>query len=460
MRKLLSLLVTVIFVLLALPAQAATRQPVSQEYIDKYFTSVAAAACLGAYLPESATEFDYLRSRGWRVLPERVKDDKVEADFVIAHNYFPELRKRIFLVTFRGSKNKKDWSLNLKTNRVNYGGRTLGEMQSLASAPLRKDSPAVHAGFNSYVEAILRSSVINSKSELCGVFKAVNERNDALLVLAGHSLGGAGATLLGERLLDLGLSPDKLYVVTFGAPAIGNEPFAQQYGSRLRLLRVTNTSDPVPGSLQTFFGGYKQFGQQIKYTLSTKIKSIQHDMSMYFDSSISDYYNEYDRQVTLGRIYPPPDRRLTIGKPMVALWINEAEHLKNMAMITDIKRFIIDEYKKALPSYIIMDKALPKDAYTHTDIMEKSRLSGADYIVLLGIDGHRQQTADGWYLTLEQAIFDEQGRMLSMSNSGRKVTPAVGNIQAAGENLLAALNELHTQLPFVPTEFEPRLEQR
>ena len=106
-----------------------------------------------------------------------------------------------------------------------------------------------------------------------------------------------------------------------------------------------------------------------------------------------------------------------------------------------------------------MNKSLAKDAYTHENIVDKSRYSGADYILVCGIDGYRQPEADGWYLTLDQVLFDEQGRMLTMSSLGRKVLPAVGNIQAVGESLMAARKELNAQLPFVLEQFEPKLVQ-
>ena len=461
MRRFFCLLLSLICsALFSLPCDAATKQPVSPDYVDKYFTSVAAASCLGVYIPENSMEFNYLRAYGWRIMPQKLRSGRVETNFAIAHNYFPELKKRIFLVTFRGSANKKDWSINLRTNRVNYGGATLREMDAIAKEPLRKDEPAVHSGFNTYVDTVLRSSVVDDSGRLRGVFKAVAEREDAMLILSGHSLGGAAATLLGQRLLDLGMPAERLCVVSFGAPAIGNEAFANTYGYRMRLLRITNTADPIPGSLQTFFGGYKQFGQHIKYSLSTQISNMQHDMAMYFDYSVSDFYQEYDRQVALGRIIPMTDRKITVGSPVVALWIHESENLSKVATIMDLKRFVTDEYKRMLPSYLVMDKALDKEGYTHKDIVQKSRYAGADYILVCGVDGYRQPQADGWYLTLEQALFDEQGRMLTMDSIGRKVLPSVGNIQAAGESLMAARKELQEQLPFLITQFEPVIWQK
>ena len=460
MRKLVSLCVFLIYaVLLALPVSAATRQPVSREYIDRYFTTVAAASCLGVYLPDNSTEFNYLRSYGWKIFPQQLKSGRVETDFIIAKNYFPEFKKQIYLVTFRGSANKKDWQINLKTGKVNFGGTTPAEMATAAAAPMVKGGPGVHGGFNTYVDEVMRASVVDEQGNLKGVFQKVRDNDDSALVLTGHSLGGAAATLLGERLVAMGLPKEKFTVVTFGAPAVGNQPFAEQYGDAINLLRITNTADPVPGSLQTFFGGYKQFGQHIKYSLSPKISSMQHDMAMYFDYSVSRLYEEFDRQVQLDRLRPLPQSKVTGSTPVVALWINEADRLHNVATITDLKRFITDEYRRMFPSYVVMDTSLGKDAYTRQDIIQQSRYVGADYILVCGIDGTPQREDDYWYLTLEQALFDGEGRLVTMGSSGRKVAPAVGNVQAAGENMVEARKELAKWLPFVITEYKPVLAQ-
>ena len=219
-------------------------------------------------------------------------------------------------------------------------------MQELAAQPVIKDGATVHAGFNSYVDAVLRSGVVDENSKLRGLFKRVSEDPDAYLVLTGHSLGGATATLLGERLVSLGMPKEKFVVITFGAPAVGNSAFAEQYGNKIKLVRISNTADPVPGSLQTFFGGYKQFGEPVKYSLSNKISNLQHAMAMYFDYSISEYYKERDRQISMGRLEPVTDRKIT-QQPVVAVWVNTSDSLKKLAYVTDIKRFVLDEYRKS-----------------------------------------------------------------------------------------------------------------
>ena len=105
----------------------------------------------------------------------------------------------------------------------------------------------MHKGFNSYADLTLRMLLTSGSYEFLEQYR---KEKDARLLLTGHSLGGAVATIVGQRLIDFGFAPDRLQVITFGAPAVGNTPFAQMYGDRLDLIRVTNSEDPVPLTLQ------------------------------------------------------------------------------------------------------------------------------------------------------------------------------------------------------------------
>lgn len=82
-------------------------------------------------------------------------------------------------------------------------------------------------------------------------------------------------------------------------------------------------------------------------------------MAMYFDYSISEYYKERDKEISMGRLEPVTDRKIT-QQPVVAVWVNTSDSLKKLAYVTDIKRFVLDEYRKMLPSYIIMDAICPR----------------------------------------------------------------------------------------------------
>lgn len=430
----------------------AAEKSIKEQLRDSYYTAISAASCLGVYLPERSSEFSFMRSHGWEIAPYAFEDEDVRTNFSIASNTCADCGMELYMVTFKGTTSKKDWGINLKTAHTAYGGTTLEEMEAIAKQTPQEKKPAVHEGFNTYVDSVLRSSVVNAQSKFKGVFKKVYETPNSHLILTGHSLGGAAATLLGERLISLGMPKEKFTVITFGAPAIGNDEFAMEYGDKIDLLRVTNTSDPIPGSLQTFFGGYKQFGEHVKYHISPKISSNNHDIAMYVDYSVSEYYKALDKAVAAGIAKALPYNKVTAGKPLVALWMHGSPGLAKRPYVPDIKRLIAEEYMGMLPSYVVMDDALnAENFYRHEDIMRLSREIGAEYVVICGIDGNQSKDKNYWYVVLNQGVFKADGSLMSIVTFAKKVS-ATGNIQATGENLLSAKEELQRHLPFVTVE--------
>ena len=433
-------------------AAFAAEKSIKEQLRDSYYTAISAASCLGVYLPERSSEFSFMRSHGWEIAPYAFEDEDVRTNFSIASNTCADCGMELYMVTFKGTTNKKDWGINLKTSHTAYGGTTLEEMEAIAKRDPQEKKPAVHEGFNTYVDSVLRSSVVDAQSKFKGVFKKVYETPNSHLILTGHSLGGAAATLLGERLISLGMPKEKFTVITFGAPAIGNDEFAMEYGDKIDLLRVTNTSDPIPGSLQTFFGGYKQFGEHVKYHISPRISSNNHDIAMYVDYSVSEYYKAFDKAVAAGIAKALPYNKVTAGKPLVALWMHSSPGLAKRPYVPDIKRLIAEEYMGMLPSYVVMDDALNAETfYRHEDIMRLSREVGAEYVIVCGIDGNQFKDKNYWYIVLNQGVFKADGSLMSIVTFAKKVS-ATGNIQATGENLLSAKEELQRHLPFVTVE--------
>ena len=446
------ILLTLLCLCLYGTAAFAAEKSIKEQLRDSYYTAISAASCLGVYLPERSSEFSFMRSHGWEIAPYAFEDEDVRTNFSIASNTCVDCGMELYMVTFKGTTNKKDWGINLKTSHTAYGGTTLEEMEAIAKRDPQEKKPAVHEGFNTYVDSVLRSSVVDAQSKFKGVFKKVYETPNSHLILTGHSLGGAAATLLGERLISLGMPKEKFTVITFGAPAIGNDEFALEYGDKIDLLRVTNTSDPIPGSLQTFFGGYKQFGEHVKYHISPRISSNNHDIAMYVDYSVSEYYKAFDKAVAAGIAKALPYNKVTAGKPLVALWMHSSPGLAKRPYVPDIKRLIAEEYMGMLPSYVVMDDALNAETfYRHEDIMRLSREVGAEYVVICGIDGNQSKDKDYWYIVLNQGVFKADGSLMSIVTFAKKVS-ATGNIQATGENLLSAKEELQRHLPFVTVE--------
>lgn len=429
----------------------------AQEFIDDYFTSVCAGSCLGVYRPNDSAEFDYMRSYGWQVTPYTVKSGSDEAHFAMSYSYFEELDQDIYVLAIRGSASKGDYRLDLKTRKIAYEQEDAEFLNQQENKKFLNDYPLVHLGFNTYTDIILKNYVFDEHGNWTGDFAKIMQNPRARLYITGHSLGGAVATLLGERLVSAGMPKEKFHVITFGAPAIGNKVFVARYGDRIRLRRVTNTNDPVPGGLQTFFDNYQQFGENVKYHLSPKIKSVQHDITMYFDYSVKESYKAYDKQIALGNIPADKTEYFTPGVPVVALWLNASKHMREIAYITDTARMIRDEYTELIPSYIIMSEKLDVYNIGRYDIINESRKAGADYVLVVNIDGSKSQTLEYHYLALEQALFDKDGNLITMTNVSKKVSPSVGNIQAAEENFFQARDILLEKLPFLIKTRTPSL---
>lgn len=144
---------------------------------------------------------------------------------------------------------------------------------------------SVHSGFYhafSHVEEAIKSDL--KKSEYA----------DKPLIIAGHSLGGALATIAAKRLTHTG---GIACCYTFGSPRVGDEEWA--YGLKTPIYRVVNALDCVtmlpPGdivikSLKLSFGRLPVIGSFVKRLLS-KFEGYKHSEDMrYLTSCSSDNY--------------------------------------------------------------------------------------------------------------------------------------------------------------------------
>lgn len=435
---------------------AAEKEIIAKNYETKYWTTTAAAACIGAYSPKDAPEFGYLRAYGWKIMPHKFRQDNLEANFIVAKNQ-TSTGETIYVVAFRGSASKGDWHVNLNTDKVAYGGSNMKEFISYAEQTPSKDIyPLVHSGFNEYVNMVLETMVDTDEDGTDeNFFAEILQQKNTQLLITGHSLGGAVATLLAERLVSMGLEKERMPVITFGAPAIGNSTFAKEYGDKIRLLRITNNADPVPGSLQTFFGGYKQFGDHYKYKLSRKVSNFQHDIAMYFDYSVCEYYDALDAAELAGWTVSPPMQKLAGNQPLIAVWIGSSEGVDKKGYVPDLKRFMMTEYQTVLPRYVIIETEANlhnNNAYDMEAYYAKAKEIGADYILIAEIDGKTVPNKEKWYVTMNQVIFGKDGKLVMINSGSKLVSPASGNIQATTALIGESFLELKKHLPFVEIE--------
>ena len=123
----------------------------------------------------------------------------MQVGITMSHNH-----KRIFVI-FRGTDNYKDWLYNLKFLKTKL-----------------HDDVYVHRGF---LELI---NTDNIKSKLINTIKgALKEHPKYKVYICGHSLGGALSTLFGYILSNEIMQ--KIYVVSFASPRIGNYEWRKSF---------------------------------------------------------------------------------------------------------------------------------------------------------------------------------------------------------------------------------------
>lgn len=135
------------------------------------------------------------------------------------------------VVAFAGSENETDW---LKTN-IN-----------IASAEYHGTD--VHKGFLKSWLAV-KEDIFKLTDEFLNQTAAGGK-----LVVTGHSLGGAVATLAALDFQEKYQGESKVHVITFGAPHAGTANFASLYDATISYSdRVVTLYDPVPSLLGTHF---------------------------------------------------------------------------------------------------------------------------------------------------------------------------------------------------------------
>lgn len=172
----------------------------------------------------------------------RCTDDRVEAfaPAAVIHDdawnlqafvgYSPQLSS--ILVVFRGTieDSLTNWIHNLMASRTRV------------AFPGMPDDATVHDGFyRSWTRSVLQKQVNDA-------IRAVQAQRGTSLqvVVVGHSLGGALATLCAAELVtEYRLTAVRLY--TFGCPRVGNEAFTRALkNTTLASTRVTHDRDIVP----------------------------------------------------------------------------------------------------------------------------------------------------------------------------------------------------------------------
>ncbi|MBR5913132.1 MAG: lipase family protein [Selenomonadaceae bacterium] len=210
-----------------------------------------------------------LISMGWKVDAVNTKKHGVKTKAYILGKTFDEGQIAKILV-ISGTEDMHDFEVDFR-----MGGVKLHEDKS--------DGIVVHKGFRDYADAMLSDGFAESLID-----ELKNNPNETLY-LTGHSLGGSVAIMTAIRLIDMGVDKDRMKVITFAAPAVGNKALANEYADKIDLTSIEIKGDVVRSVFEPF--GYVQFGNIVTWTPAKTSTNNEHKIAMYLDCALRNYFD-------------------------------------------------------------------------------------------------------------------------------------------------------------------------
>jgi pimeloyl-ACP methyl ester carboxylesterase len=413
--KFISKVIIVCYLLLPVTVQAGALA----DYEEAHKFYLAATACMAAYSDRVAGfALDELEQEGWQTETYMKKSSKADARFLLSTKMQPENNQPLYLLAVVGTETLKDVMLNLLVDKVYFAGKTPEEFEANAA---RKDMantyPKVHKGYNHFVQEAIaaqgRDGTEISKRRLMDMLLA---HKDGKLYLVGHSMGGATATLAGARLISMGVQPEQVEIITFGAPAVGNEAFRKQFEPVLNLTRIVTNGDPVTGVLQKLVKGYRQFGQEIRWQVPDSATADPHQMIMYLDLATKHYYQKRQQAIQAGVVPELVNQTApAAGVPRIYVAIKNRLSASLKEEFFYMKEALQDEYRRTLPGYVI------DTAEADGDVFRKAAAADCQWVMVTEIQEHKiKDEQSGYYITLEQSIQPVgKGNIVQFASYGR-----------------------------------------
>ncbi len=389
-----------------------------EEYKEARSLYLAAVACTAAYSDrEGNIARNALEENGWKIQSYREKSDQADVRFLVARKIQQGDTVPSYLLSVVGTENVKDVKVDLRVSKVYFSGKTLEEFTANSLLKDIPDSfPKVHKGFNQYVQTGFSREILaegdNSEKSLLEMLLGDKEKK---VYLVGHSLGGAGATIAGARLLDMGVKPEQIEVITFGAPAVGNKAFRDKFEPALHLTRVVTTGDPVTGALQKLVGGYEQFGREIRWQTPSNQTADPHQITLYLDLAIKNYYQKRQQAVASGELSVPNETKVTPDKPRVYIAPIKNQLPEELrGEFSYMKEALYDEYRNTLPGYVL------DTAEESKDVFKKAIAANCEWVVVSEVQGHAVRNEENTeYITLEQRVYQaKSGAIVTAASYG------------------------------------------
>jgi hypothetical protein len=431
MKRLILLLIIAIMTAVLAPAAHAGA---AEDFEDAYELRLAAAACLAAYSDRMGQlARDYLRQSGWEIIPFKKSSQEADARFLLARNLTEKGRSRYVLAVV-GTETLKDFKVDLRTDKVYFAGRTPEEFADSAKMQDIPDTePKVHRGFHEYVQTAFTARTDGEGQANDRALGELLSDPSGEMLIVGHSLGGAAATIAGARLLSMGIRPEQIGVITFGAPAVGNEAFSRQFSPKLDLTRVVIAGDPVTSILQKLVGGYRQFGRELVWQRSALFEKGPHAMAEYLDLAMKHYYDQRAAAIKAGihalpQASPATGPRIYVVPPTDCLPDDLKTEYRYM------EQALADQYRRLLPGYVLGGAGV--------DPAKGAAAAGARWYVVAELSGLKMKNErNQYFVTLQHTVYDTAGGVVYL-NSYSSVTANMTPLEALTHDSAGAVADL------------------
>lgn len=402
--------------------------------------SLAAAACMAAYQDKySQYIMNALEEDDWITEAKYHATDRADLRFITAKKTFPGETQPTYLIAVAGTQTFKDVVADLNMHKVPFAGKTLKEFDDNAKVTaVPPETPMVHLGFHGYAQTLLSTEIqpyADQPKITLGEW-LLQDRNRHLL-LAGHSLGGATVTLAAARLVAMGVNPSQINVITFGAPAIGNESFAEQFEAPLHLTRYVAHGDPIAETLQFFDHNYDHSHPAITLKVPAVINTHTHSILVYMDIAMKNYYDTRWAAQTASVITQFPDQKPD-GSGRITTYVAPVEFSLPDKLNTEtpyMEEALLDEYREFLPGYIF-DRKHNTPQEPLREGLQKAAALNYEFYIVPRISATKLKNFDEVYtISLEHAVYRvSNGQLLNAgvySTSTFTITPLEALLHAA-----------------------------
>lgn len=182
------------------------------------------------------------------------------SDVQCVYGIVKNVDKNCIYIVFRGSSNLTDWKYNLSAQVTDLKTPNLVKDKMKDSI---KDNVEVHRGFYEYLFDN-KDAIGKQRYDLIEQDIEDFAKEGYTIYVAGHSLGGALATIVAFKLAGSKTKwiPKPIRCITYASPFVGVEDFQRAFTtlekmSMVKYLRITNEDDPVP-TMPFFSLGWKK----------------------------------------------------------------------------------------------------------------------------------------------------------------------------------------------------------